>query len=252
MKNSIKDLGLSNPIRVEQTEDGYELIQGFRRLTAFRELQAEAGDDRFDRIPVALVPRGEPLADLYRKMVDENLVRRDISFGEMAQLALAYARDAGIKTDEAVGVLYASAIKQKRTYIRSFTRVLTRAHGTILHPEAIPRALGLDIARVLDGDALLGDDMIAMLRAVPDRDAVSEPLILKQFVVNAPKIKAKPVKVPKSRGKTSLRLVRPEGEARVTATDGKVELRMNRDFSGIPRDRLQRAVETFLADLDGV
>lgn len=250
LKQSIREIGLSNPIRVEQTDAGYELIQGWRRLTAYRELAAESEEGAFDLIPAALVPRGEPLAELYRKMVDENLVRRDISFGEMAQLALSYAKDAGIKTDEAVSVLYASAAKQKRSYIRSFARVLTRAHGNIRFPEAIPRALGLDIAKVLDGDALLGDDMIAMLRKVPDRDAVSEPAILRQFVTHAPKIKAKPAKLPKSRGKTSLRLARPEGEARVTAADGKVELRMERDFSGIPRDRLQRAIEAFLTALE--
>ncbi|MEM1301282.1 MAG: ParB N-terminal domain-containing protein, partial [Pseudomonadota bacterium] len=32
LKASIAAVGLSNPIRVEQTEHGYELIQGFRRL----------------------------------------------------------------------------------------------------------------------------------------------------------------------------------------------------------------------------
>ena len=43
LKESIKAVGLSNPIRVEQTSDGFELIQGFRRLAAFRELAEETG-----------------------------------------------------------------------------------------------------------------------------------------------------------------------------------------------------------------
>lgn len=60
LKQSIQSVGLSNPIRVEQTDNGYELIQGFRRLTAFRELAAETGDPRYSRIPAALVPRGNP------------------------------------------------------------------------------------------------------------------------------------------------------------------------------------------------
>ena len=41
LKQSIRDVGLSNPIRVEQVGDRYELIQGYRRLTAWRELRDE-------------------------------------------------------------------------------------------------------------------------------------------------------------------------------------------------------------------
>lgn len=251
LKASIREIGLSNPIRVQQTDTGYELIQGFRRLSAYRELQAEDGPQDgqgpYDRIPAALVPRGEPLEILYRKMVDENLVRRDISFGEMARLAMAYAGDTGLKTDEAVSVLYASALKQKRTYIRSFARVLTRAHGNILHPEAIPRALGLELYKVFETDALLGDNMIARLRAVPDRDAATEVSILREFVAQAPKIQPKPAR---SRAKTTLRMTRAGKEVRVMAADGKVELRMDRDFSVMGRERLQVAVEAFLAVFD--
>ena len=38
LKDSIRNIGLSNPIRVEQSGGRYELVQGMRRLTAFREL----------------------------------------------------------------------------------------------------------------------------------------------------------------------------------------------------------------------
>jgi len=38
-----KGFGLLKPIRVEVIEDGYELIQGFRRFCAFRELLKERG-----------------------------------------------------------------------------------------------------------------------------------------------------------------------------------------------------------------
>ena len=40
------------------------------------------------------------------------------------------------------------------------------------------------------------------------------------------------------------------GDARVTASDGKVELRLNRDFLAVPRVRLQQGIEAFLATLD--
>ncbi|MFB3306816.1 ParB N-terminal domain-containing protein, partial [Pseudomonas sp. AMR01] len=46
LKESIKAVGLSNPIRVEKTDEGYELIQGFRRLSAFQQLAEETGDPR--------------------------------------------------------------------------------------------------------------------------------------------------------------------------------------------------------------
>ncbi|MFK7752394.1 MAG: ParB N-terminal domain-containing protein, partial [Sedimentitalea sp.] len=53
LKASIQALGLSNPIRVEQAGDGYELIQGYRRLTAYRELLADTKDPIYATIPAA-------------------------------------------------------------------------------------------------------------------------------------------------------------------------------------------------------
>jgi ParB family transcriptional regulator, chromosome partitioning protein len=52
-------------------------------------------------------------------------------------------------------------------------------------------------------------------------------------------------------GKTTLKLARPEGVAKCTASDGKVELRFARDFSAIDRARLEEAIEAFLDALDG-
>lgn len=56
-------------------------------------------------------------------MVDENMVRKDISFAEMAQLALHYAMDPLTEEHdpEKCGViLFKSAGYQKRSYIRNF------------------------------------------------------------------------------------------------------------------------------------
>ncbi len=249
LKASIMAVGLSNPIRVEQTEDGYELIQGFRRLSAFRELAAETNDPRYQKIPAALVPRGELVVDLYRKMVDENLVRKDISFGEMAQLALSYANEAGIDVSDAVGQLYASALKQKRTYIRQFATMLEATKGAIRHIEAIPRALGLDLYKVLSTDAERAGGLAALLAADLQRDAAAEMQILRSFVSGTMKPVAKPVV--RSSAKTSLRIPRPEGEARVLASDGRIELRLNRDFSALPKSKLQAGIEALLKALDG-
>ncbi len=248
LKDSIKAVGLSNPIRVEQTADGFELIQGYRRLTAFRQLAEETNDPRYTRIPAAMVPRGEPLVTLYRKMVDENLIRKDLSFGEMAQLALAYARDEGLSYSDAVSTLYASALKQKRTYIRQFARVLEALDGAMRHPEAIPRALGLELYKLIEAEPDQIAGIVAALKDVPERNADKELQMLRDCLV-VPK-KRKREMPSKSVSKTSLRLIRPEGEARVTASDGKIELRLNWDFSAIPRSKLQEGIEALLASLE--
>ncbi|MGB3244252.1 MAG: ParB/RepB/Spo0J family partition protein [Sulfitobacter sp.] len=248
LKESIKSVGLSNPIRVAQADEGYELIQGFRRLNAFRELAEETGDARYTRIPAALVPRGEPLKGLYRTMVDENLVRKDLSFGEMAQLALSYAGDAGIDVGEAVTQLYASALKQKRSYIRQFARLLEDLEGVLRFPEAIPRALGIDLSKALDATPGRAQEVVAALREAPRSEPQDEIRILQQVVGDKPKPVAP--QQARSMSKTSLRIGRPEGEAKVIASDGRVDLRLNRDFSAVPKATLQRGIEAFLEALD--
>jgi ParB family chromosome partitioning protein len=155
LKASIRDLGLSNPIRLEARADGrFELIQGYRRLTAYRELLEETGDaDRYGAIPAAVSQPGEDLDALYRKMVDENLVRKDISFAEMAALAIDFAADPGTTIhdpDKAVVALFRSAGYQKRSYIRTFVTVVQRLGGDLMYPQEIPRALGLALARRLE------------------------------------------------------------------------------------------------------
>ncbi|MEL7184593.1 MAG: ParB N-terminal domain-containing protein, partial [Pseudomonadota bacterium] len=92
LKTSLREVGLSNPIRVAQSVKGtYELVQGFRRLTAFRDLLAETGEARWAQIPAGVLPAGQTDAALYRRMVDENLIRTDVSCAEMATLARGYA-----------------------------------------------------------------------------------------------------------------------------------------------------------------
>ena len=93
LKRSLLDVGLSNPIRVERAGERYELIQGWRRLQAFRGLLEETENPEWAVIPAAIDPEGGDLDTAYRRMVDENLVREDISFAEMAELARRYFAD---------------------------------------------------------------------------------------------------------------------------------------------------------------
>ena len=254
LKQSIRDIGLSNPIRVEAVGDHFELIQGFRRFTAYRELFAETQDDTFARIPAGINARGEDTLRLYRRMVDENLVRRGVSFGEMAQLAINYrAQDPNVESyDRAVELLYASAGRQKRNYIKHFVRLMALVGDDLRHLDTLPRATGLALVKRIDDNAVERSRLSEMLGAEPDRDATQEQAILTQYLASRAQGPRKKTKATSTRkAKTTFRLARPEGDAKCTVSDGRVEVQLNRDFSDVERNRLESAVAAFLAALEG-
>lgn len=264
LKESIRAIGLSNPIRVERVADGYELVQGFRRLSAYRELLEETGDPDFSFIPAAMLAAGEPLEGLYRRMVDENLVRRDLSFWEMAAFARAYADDPeteGQDIDAAISTLFCTANRQKRIYIRHFATLVTAFETALNWPESIPRALGLTLVRRIEDHPMLIARIVEALRAAEPADAEAELAVLRRFADNAPppvsdmsprgQSEEPEPPVQARRGKTSFRIARPEGEVRCTAAAGRVEMKLDRDFSAIERRRLEAAVEAFFRALDG-
>jgi ParB family chromosome partitioning protein len=248
---------LSNPIRVEQVGDErYELVQGWRRLSAYRALLEETGDPAYARIPAGLMARGETLDSLYRRMVDENMVRKDISFAEMANLARAYAEDdaTGCRDlDEAVNKLFATANPQKRSYVRRFAFLMRAVEKVLEHPEAIPRALGLSLANRIEAEpgavAALG-----RLLGPGKRTAEEELAVLRRFVEGeaaaVPVVGGSAPKGADPRGKTVLRMPTAAGEVKCTAAAGKVELRLDRDFSTVDRRRLEAAVKAFFSALE--
>lgn len=253
LKDSIKSIGLSNPIRVEQDGDRYQLVQGWRRLTAYRELYDETNDAAFATIPAGLMARGETMDALYRRMVDENLVRRDISFAEMAALAVAYANDTDPSVADpaqAVDVLFASVSRQKRSYIRHFTTLVVHLGDDLKFSDAIPRKLGLDIVKRMDRDPTLARHIRDALRAASAETADAELAVLRPFAdaPGAPKTpKAKPAR---GSSKTTLKLVRPDGIAKCTAAAGRIEVQLDRDFSAVDRLKLIDAVQAFLDQID--
>ncbi|QUS37323.1 ParB/RepB/Spo0J family partition protein [Falsirhodobacter algicola] len=256
LKESIRAVGLSNPIRVEADgQGGYQLVQGFRRLEAFRELYGETGEERFAAIPAGMIAPGETLESLYRRMVDENLVRRDISFAEMAILARSYLLDpdtAATSIDQAIATLFQSAGRQKRVYIRNFTTLLDRVGMHLLHPHAIPRALGLDVLKRVEREPGAATMLGRLLMTQPERTESDEVMILRDFAAGAGQpAPVRPARGPGNPGaKTTIRVARGDDVARCTATHGRVELRMDRDFSAIDRHRLEQALEAFLTRLD--
>lgn len=186
LKRSLLDVGLSNPIRVERAGARFELIQGWRRLQAFRELLEETEEPHWAAIPAAVEPEGGDLETAYRRMVDENLVREDISFAEMAELARRYAADPRTEAEtaeDAVTLLYLSASAQKRSYIRAFAQLLEMAGDVLLHPQALPRALGLELRRALQETGAEGIDALRQgLAVVPGRGPEDEAEMLRLFL----------------------------------------------------------------------
>ncbi|TVQ57961.1 MAG: replication protein [Phycisphaerales bacterium] len=254
LKASIMAIGLSNPIRVEKKADGrYELIQGSRRLRAFAELEAENGDGRFSHIPAGYVAAGDALATSYRRMVDENLVRKDISFAEMAALARAYVADEGTDCediDKAVATLFRSAGYQKRSYIRAFVELLDMLGEALAHPEAIGRNLGLELRRRLDGNPAAVARVKSLLTGAPGRTADQETALLRGFIdAVEPARPRAPVSKSGRRAKTSLRIASARGEFRCLAANGRLDLRGPSDFADVDPRRLEAAVSELIAAL---
>lgn len=254
LKASLRDIGLSNPIRVEADgQGGYQLVQGLRRLTAYRELLVETEDPKWMHIPAGIFAAGESDAGLYRRMVDENLIRKDVSFAEMASLARAYASD-GVcgcaSLDEAVNVLFASVSPQKRSYIRRFALLLSRLDKVLEFPAALPRALGLHLADRLEADPAFVGAVSDALRAAPTRNAAEELEILRRVTeAQSAPLPVKARGAPKGRrGRVALTV--PVGPGiRATATLGKMELRAEIDFGAVDRARLERAIEAFWREI---
>ncbi len=243
LKASIRERGQREPVEVFRAADGrYQLKKGWRRLTALRQLHAETGDPRFAHV-IARVTMAEPdRVDLYVDMVEENVIRQDLSFAEMAQIAIALAADPGAGVDDAqaaVGRLYRSLHKVKRAYIRSFVTLMQRLGGDLPFARAVPRDLGVDVARRL-GDGLDAEALAGRLRDCPD--AESQNRLLRDALA-APR--QQPVAPASARQKFEFRV----GDSKVTARDGEVRIKAGVDYAAVDRRALERAVRAFHAAL---
>lgn len=262
---SIRDVGLSNPIRVEARADGtgYELIQGFRRLSAYRALLAETGDAVWGRVPALVLPRGEDVAGLYRRMVDENVIRKDLSFAEMAMAANNYAADPATGVNDlkgAVAALFQSAPYSKRSYIRSFARMLDLIGSSLHYPTEVPRALGVSLAQRLDTDSGVAQRIKADLKDWENRSIQDELDVLRRYA-NADEFDhVQPAPQPSKRAgataadpaktKTTFDLRTSRGRVKCTAAVGRLEIKIDRDFSTMDRARLERAISALIDGLE--
>ena len=260
---SIRELGLSNPIRVMERPDGagYELVQGFRRWSAYKTLSADKVSGDWSKIP-ALVMKGDTdIEGLYRRMVDENVIRKDLSFAEMAYAAQNFAADkqteAGTLKD-AVAALFQSAPYSKRNYIRTFAFLLDELSGFLQYPTKIPRALGINLAKELKANPAAIEVLKDTLEDAGERTAEQEQEILQYFATNgSPGLDEElPFEVAKEQRpkktantKTTFHIKSRAGQVKCTAAQGRLEIKVDRDFSSIDRARLEQAVADLIDGL---
>ncbi|MBB95024.1 MAG: chromosome partitioning protein ParB [Rhodobacteraceae bacterium] len=242
LKTSIRERGQKEPIEVFSVDGVYQLKKGWRRLTALRQLHGETGDDRFGEAVARVAGESGSRIDLYIDMVEENVIREDLSFAEMAQVAIIAGREEGQDAADLVNRIYASLHKMKRSYIRSFVYLVETLGDDLAFPKSVSRNLGVDVARRLQSSpdqvaALRGD-----LRGVAS--AEEQALVLKRFLDGV----ARPVRDAQPREKSE-KFEFHVGRSKVTARKGECRILSETDFSAVGRKRLQRAIEAFEAVL---
>lgn len=252
LKASIRERGQREPVEVFRAADGsFQLKAGWRRLTALRQLFAETSDSRFGVIVARVTVEGDDRAALYVDMVEENVIRQDLSFAEMAQIALQLAQDplAGIgSVEEAVTRLYRSLHKVKRAYIRSFVGLLQALGDALPYPKQVPRDLGVEVARKLqEVDEATRLELCGRLEGAESE--AGQSLLLRGFLAGD---SAVPTGKAASSGPERLARQKFEfhvGESKVTARSGEFRIKAGIDFTSVERKVLERAVRAFHAAL---
>jgi ParB family chromosome partitioning protein len=244
LKASIRARGQREPIEVWPEGEAYQLKKGWRRLTALGQLLAETGEARFATV-VARLAGPEDRIERYVDMVEENVVREDLTFAEMAQVALRAGDDPDVEGDaEAmVGRLYASLHKMKRSNIRAFVTVLQELGGALPAPKAVSRDLGVEVARALKAGQ--GDRAALAAALAKARGAEDQAAALAAFVASG-KDGPKPRRRPPAKRKFEFHV----GDAKVTARERECRIVSQTDFTEVPRERLEEAIRAFRAVLE--
>lgn len=252
---SLQCSGLSNPIVVQKNKDGdgYRLVQGARRLSAYRRLFVQSGDDHWSQIPAFVVLTKTRTTDLYRQVVDENLARRAFSYGEMALLAQNCLDDPAAgqtSMDQVINTIFSSASQAKRSHIASFVSLLEHLDGLVSFPEAIPRDLGLALHRQITTNPSILSDIAHDLFDWDNRSIADELDVLRAYAFSKTETKmidADPHdRRQQAAGPAWSGLDTPLGKAAFFATKGRLELCLDFDFAHCPPEQMQAALLKFL------
>ncbi|MGB0904850.1 MAG: ParB N-terminal domain-containing protein [Mangrovicoccus sp.] len=245
LKSSIRSRGQREPIEVFVDEAGrYQLQKGWRRVTALRQLHEETGEDQFGKVTARVAKPAEDQSDQrmarYIDMVEENVVREDLTFAEMAQVAIRAASDPAVEDSDPealVGRLYGSLHKMKRSYIRSFVFLLTALGGSLQWPKDISRNQGVEIVRALKAAPERAGALGRELAACATRD--DQAVVLEMFLKSPRRKEGGQARAPKEKYEFHV------GDTKVTARKGECRILSGRDFADIPKDRLARAIRAF-------
>ena len=136
----------------------------------------------------------------------------------------------------------------------TFCPTLYFATEPLKFPEDIARAQGLDLLKRLEDHKSQREVLLGMLKERDASDVAAEAEVIRTYLSQTPQAQIRLEKkklASRAVAKTTFRLQRPEGVAKCTVSDGRVELRLNKDFSGIERQRLEKAVAAFMNALEG-
>lgn len=248
LKSSISARGQKEPIEVFVAQDGrYQLKKGWRRLTALKQLLAETGKPEFENV-MARVDAGQVDRVLcYVDMVEENVVREDLTFAEMAQVAITAALDPSVDEGdpaEMVLRLYGALHKTKRSYIRSFVFLLTALGADLKWPKAVSRNVGVDVARAIKSEGQV-DALRPQLAQCVSPEAQAG--VLSEFLA-AGASKSQPAQTrPEPKKKFEFFV----GSTKVTARDGELRIVSGQDFTVTPKPVLEAAIKAFEDALAG-
>lgn len=150
LKISIRGSGLRLPIEVYQTDDGYALLSGYRRLMAVRGLaEINAPSTEFDTIKAIIRPPADT-ASAFKAMVEENEIRAGLSHFERGRIAVIAAKQGAFShTEEAINALFVSASAAKRSKVKSFAEIFECLGDMLAFPEDLNERRGLRLAGAL-------------------------------------------------------------------------------------------------------
>ena len=194
LKASLRARGQQTPVELtdlgEDATPRYGLISGLRRVAALRELLDETGNDRFAMV-LALIRPALPTVDKLIAMIEENEIRRDISFYERGRIAVIAAQQGIFEdTDVAIDALFPRSDRNRRYKIRCFATICEALDHRLDHPEVIGERLGIEIAKLIrEGGGL---ELAVALDCFPGRDAAQELEALTRTVNGDPPYRKKP------------------------------------------------------------
>jgi ParB family chromosome partitioning protein len=154
LERSIATYGLRQPIEVFPLPEPrgphrWGLLNGYRRLLAFRTLLENTGQDRYAAIP-AFVREAASLAASLAAMVEENEIRAGLSPFERGFIAVnARNQGAFASIEEAVDGLYPNANRPKRNRLRALAFLAEEMDGQFAAPELLSQQQATRIARAL-------------------------------------------------------------------------------------------------------